>query len=710
MISWAPYTFLRITFFFILGILTYIHGLNNVDSSTLQFVFGLAIPLYLILYVFQRKLKKQALSVLLGIAGFTIIFCFGFLLTKQHTYINDPSHIAHHQEGLKNYTAVVSGWVQEKGQYYRTEVDVTAIRNEKGWVNATGRVQVYIDKNALNRIPAYGDLLLIKGAPLASKGPANPGEFDYRRYLSFQQVYQQHFVKENQVILYGHEPPALLMATAYSLRNWCNNALKANLGSSREYAIAAALILGVKDSLDNELQKAYSAAGAMHVLAVSGLHVGIIYMLLGFSLGWVKKQKGGKYLFALVVLTALWMYAFVTGLSASVLRAVTMFSVVTLAQTWQRSSSTYNTLSVSAFALLCFDPYLIMSVGFQLSYAAVIGIVYLYKPINSWINFNYWLPRYLWQITAVSIAAQVATVPVSMYYFHKLPVFFWLANIFVIPAAAIILVGGLVVMAIAWLTPVATLLGTSLAYFIGWINWIIFKVESLPHAQVTGIMPYAVEVWIIYLLIVLILMFFHFRKYLYLQLAAVVCLLLSAVNIFKLYGQQQQVSLVVYKVDRHSATAFHQGRQLYFFSDAALQQDKPKLEFHVQNDWWQKGVVQARFLNLGQEVGHGITVPVNIRKLPYFTAAVWHKSTVIFIDKAINDLPKDFKAYADYIIIQHNIIKPEAVFEHFSCSQLVIDSSVKPYVTEKFSAEAYKRHIPCHVVQTQGAFVAKLLK
>src|SRR5690606_30371161 len=226
----------------------------------------------------------------------------------------------------------------------------------------------------------YGDLLVIKGAPQRPDPPANPAEFDYARYLEQRNIFHQHFVREG-VMRMGAEPSNGVLALAYKLRARAEAVLRTYVPGERAQGIARALVLGVTDGLDNELREAYAGVGVMHILAVSGLHVGVIYFVLASLLRPLNRLPKGNWAVAVISIFVLWLYAFITGLSPSVLRAVTMFSFLTLAKPWRRGTNVYNTLAVSAFVMLLADPWLVCSVGFQLSYLAVLGIVYFYPRL-----------------------------------------------------------------------------------------------------------------------------------------------------------------------------------------------------------------------------------------------------------------------------------------------------------------------------------------
>ena len=250
------------------------------------------------------------------------------------------------------------------------------------------------------------------------------------------------------------------------MRDKLLNILKENGLKNNELAVASALILGYKDDLGEELKHSYSSAGATHVLAVSGLHVGIIFLVLNFLLNILDKNDRFKISKAILLICFLWAYATITGLSPSVVRAATMFSFVTIGKSFGKSSSIYNTLCASAFVLLVYNPYLIMEVGFQLSYLAVVGIVYFQSIIYKWIYVKNKFLKYIWMITSVSIAAQLTTFPLGLLYLHQSPTYLFASNLFVIPGAMLIIGLGILLFITSWIPLISGGIGWLLAKFI----------------------------------------------------------------------------------------------------------------------------------------------------------------------------------------------------------------------------------------------------
>ncbi len=290
-----------------------------------------------------------------------------------------------------------------------------------------------------------------------------------------------------------------------------------------EFGMLSALTLGYKDALAPELRESFSTTGAMHVLAVSGLHVGIIFVVFGFLFSFMDRWRLGKRLKPIVIIFLLWCYAFITGLSPSVLRSSVMFSCMVLSGVFGRKSNTYNNIFLSAFFLLFFNPNLLFDIGFQLSYSAVLAIVYFQPKIAGLIYVkNRWL-RWAWELAAVSLAAQLGTAPFSVFYFHQFPNYFLLSNFVVIPAATLILYAAV---ALFVFSPVPYV-NVAVAFVLKWILKIMYAcIVWIEH------LPYSLSiVWIdgwqlLSLYAALFAVMWWLDKKSFVSLAAVVCLLL----------------------------------------------------------------------------------------------------------------------------------------------------------------------------------------
>lgn len=350
----------------------------------------------------------------------------------------------------------------------------------------SGKIMLYVEKSEASSQLQYGDLIYAHTNLLNIPGPKNPDEFDYRNYLCHENIFYQSFVKTGNWKLTDHQP-LVLFEGIYSIRNYCSNVLENSGLSGNNLSVAQALLLGDKTWVSDELMQSYATSGALHILAVSGLHVGIIMLILGFVLNPLKRLRHGKILFVFSVLTGIWFYAVITGLSPSVLRSAVMFSFVIIGQQLQRDTSVYQSLMISATVLILADPHFLFKPGFLLSYSAVVGIVYFYPLIYKRFYFRHYLGDKIWQITSVSLAAQLATLPLSLYLFSQFPNYFILTNLWVIPLSFVILITGIAYLATSAIPVLSDVLAFLLNHEIEFLNKGVSLIESLPFSSTTQV-------------------------------------------------------------------------------------------------------------------------------------------------------------------------------------------------------------------------------
>ncbi len=609
--------------------------------------------------------------------GLLIIFLSGYLLVLQKTEIRNKHHLIHFKDTVSHFQVVLISHAQNKPKSWKMEARLQKVKTDKQWINVDGKVLLYFAKEYFPQNFQYGDVLLIEGSPQVLTAPANPGEFDYKRFLSFRNIYHQVFIRENQMYKIDYAPPSPLLAVAIKVRSWSDKMLKQYVSGDQEQAIATALVLGITDGLDNDIMHAYSATGALHVLAVSGLHVSIIYGILLLLLKPLSKRAEGKWIIAVVSLFILWGYALITGLSPSVLRAVTMFSFVALARPLGWSTNIYNTLAASAFCLLLHDPYLIMSVGFQLSYAAVFGIVYLQRPIYLlWIAPGYWADK-VWQISTVSIAAQLATVSLGLLYFHQFPVYFLFSNLFVIPISFAVLVLGLAVLALCWLTPLAWVTGWLLTKCIQAMNGSVLLVESLPFSLLDNLYINTAQSWLIMLFLGSLLLLLQNKQFVYLQVAGCFALLLAISMWYHYQLAVHKNEWIVYKINGASAMDFISKGRSHFLADSALLYDDEKIRFHIRPN---------RLINEVKQVeAELITDSPQTQTLTGCRLLQFQGKQVLIIHEKISQLPA---LRVDFVVISHNAITFKQLAEQINFEQVVLDSSNSFYFAERMLQES----------------------
>ena len=349
-----------------------------------------------------------------------------------------------------------------------------------------------------------GDELLISSEISLIKNTGNPGEFDATNYWNKKGFNYLSFVGEENYSVLSRYKQNWLENGLTVLQTYLSESLENNLRGN-ELAIAQALILGDKSLLDVETRNSFSNTGAMHVLAVSGLHIGLIMQLLLVILSQFSSILSKKNaVFTVVVI--LWIYAIVTGLSPSVIRAVFMFSVLFISQVSGKQYDPMNVLFFTAFVLLLLNPLTLFDIGFQLSFLAMVGIFLFYKPIEKLIFVKNKILQKVWQGTAIGFGAQLMTTPISLYYFHQFPNYFVLTNIGLMATSGLILGLGIFIFSISWWHLGAGIVGAALSLII-FISFVFIEwVEKLPGGLAQGFeLPFSLVVGMSVLIVLLFL-------------------------------------------------------------------------------------------------------------------------------------------------------------------------------------------------------------
>ena len=690
---WIPFAMVRIAAIFISGILICI-CYPDVFGQKLATVFLTIFTAFYIL-IWLLLGRSPSIKLVSGTIGLSAIFCAGYLNVLLRNESRQTEHLLATAEKITAYQAKLVTPVEEKAKSLKRTVKVQFIYAGHRWRPSAGKVNLYWPKTEAVSKLDYGDLLLIKGQPQELEAAYNPYEFDFRYFLGFKNIYHQQFVRPGEWQLLKKSDDRGFLFYAHRARNWSVASIKRFISSPREQGIVTALVLGVTDGLDNELQNAYAASGAMHVLAVSGLHVSIIYGILLFFLKPLGKGKAGQWFIAIVSLILLWGYAFITGLSPSVLRAVAMFTFVAIAKPVGRATNIYNTLAASAFCLLIYDPYLIMSVGFQLSYLAVFGIVYLQRPIYQLWETKSVFINWAWQISCVSIAAQIATFALGFLYFHQFPIYFLLSNLFVIPGSFVVLVGGILLLAVSPLPWIASWLGLALAWFVRILNEGIFLVERLPLSLINNVYISGAQCLLLFCIILWTLLLIRFRKFHFLILMLGCACLFSLLSWRHLLVDVNTSCWTVYRIPGRRAMEWTQNGFSFFLTDSTLIRDNTKIRFHIQ---------PSRLVNGVSDVRSVLALPDRFKGLQFFQ---WKGKTFMFIESKKFKLPKNISV--DYLIVSNNALGSlKAIPDHVEYKEIIFDSSNSYRYCERLEKEARGMGKSSFSVLRKGAFVLKL--
>jgi competence protein ComEC len=462
------------------------------------------------------------------------------------------------------YSAIVSEKAPSTNNRFKYTAKLECVKSDHSFQLINEKIVLYCSDSLANKVIEPGSEIIFKTHLYEITSNKNPGDFDFKHYMRLKGIRYQATVKKDITITDSKRDN--LSTIALNIRTKLMRLYREAGIDGDEYAVLGALTLGDKDYISNEVKSYFSSSGAMHVLSVSGLHVGIIFMVLNLLLKPLNKSTKLKIIKVLLLLGSLWIYAFITGLSPSVLRSTSMFSLLVVGENINRKTNTYNTLAVSAFILLLLNPLIIFNVGFQLSYCAVFSIVFfqprfasLYKPKNK-------VVKYGWDLFTVSLAAQLGTTPISIYYFNQFPSYFLLSNFIVVPAAAIILYLGMLFFAVSFIPFISGAIAFCLKYITFALNYSVKTIESLPGSVVENIAISLLAVVLLYLLMAFVSSFLLTKRGVYLFSTLTTLILLLSMNIWAEIERNTQQKLIIYNNRTEPLISYIDGSNHYYFT------------------------------------------------------------------------------------------------------------------------------------------------
>jgi len=491
-----------------------------------------------------------------------ITFILFFLIGVSTVYINDATNYeAFYMRHLKENATVVlqiDKVLKPSNYHQKYEAKIITIDDK----STKGTLLLNVKKDSSSTLLTVDNQILLK--PVLSKilPPLNPHQFNYKSYLAKQGIYQQLFTEKNKFLKLKSNT-ITLVGLSSEFRNKIAASLKKHHFKKDELSVINALLLGQRQDLSKELMVDYQRAGAIHILAVSGLHIGIILLILSFIFKPLERIKYGKFIKTVIIVLLLWMFAFIAGLSASVVRAVTMFTFVAIGMSFKRKKVTEFSVITSMFFLLLIKPMFLFDVGFQLSYLAVFGIIWIQPNLYKIYNPKFIIDKKIWELFSVSIAAQMGILPLSIYYFNQFPGLFLVSNLVIIPFLSAILIGGFLVIFLSLLNILppflANFYGAIISLMNDFISWVSHQEAFLlKEISISFLMMLC---WYLFILSgVYFLMLKSSKKLLYFLLAVVV---LQSVYLLELYQHKTKEEFIIFNKSRSSVVGKRVGEQLF---------------------------------------------------------------------------------------------------------------------------------------------------
>jgi len=535
------------------------------DTSVVAAVLFL---LLIFLNVFYRSFELYNYRGVVGLLSFAFFFCSGMLICLLNQEVHQDNHFANYNFSYLKIRIIED--TQQRNGLLKFKARVIKGYDKTGVSKHAGGsvlVSIRLKDNTLLRDTAFQDSLkpvqssYIYGAEMIIPArykpvdaPANPGMFDYKSWLAMQNIHHQVYINERDLKFLKSNNGNKLIGFALHWRAEQIAYYRRILKNKEAFGLASTLILGYRADLSSETLDVYSKTGTIHALSVSGMHVGLIYLIIHWSLWFLNKKKSLIVIRFLVIVGLVWFYTLITGFSASVLRSSIMLTVFLIAKTFHKQSNSYNILAFAAFCLLLYNPFYLWDVGFQLSFLAVLGLVYLQPKLQYCIDIKSKLLQKLWGLVAISISAQTATFTLSIYYFHQFPVYFILSNLFITLPIALLMYMGLLILLFK-----LDFLGPVFERMILWTNEGLYRLADLPLASLSGLWINKTELLFLSFITALFCVALAKRNKKDL-LAATFCLLVfqSLYSFDQLKAAHQQEK-IVFKLRKNHATAYLSG-------------------------------------------------------------------------------------------------------------------------------------------------------
>ena len=562
------------------------------------------------------------------------------------------------------------------------------------------KVLLYIQKTPSSLQLQSGDIILIKSNLSEIAPPRNPYAFDYQQYMKRKGVFFTGYVPQNGFVLIGHLSTKPVKQLAYRLQqNFAQQFARAGLIDD-EYSIITAILLGNDDTMDPALQASYASTGVSHILCVSGMHVGLIFMILNFILKPLDFSRKTSLLKSIILLLSVWSYAYITGLSPSVQRSAVMFTFVFFGDFLNRNTNIFHSLYTSLFLLLLIDPLLLCNVGFQLSYLAVFGIVIFQKPITMLWKPKNKIMKYFWELITVSMAAQLSTFPIAIYYFGQFPNYFLLANLSIMLLSFIIIVNGIVLLVVSFSGFLAMWTGKLLIFEIKGMNGVVRFIENLPGALTENISVSPPQVICLYIMIFALYLLFTQKRKFFFWAAYSSFALYALCLVFHRISVNSEESITVYALPKKSAINFNMGGKSILLHDYIEGKSSSDYNFNIHNHERIRGIESQWFSMEGDTILHD---------LPFYKKGAlvcFGRHIFFFLDSDIFLHRGEKQITTEYLYLRKNPKnKPEEVVQSIRFEYVIIDETVTPYYENRWIEFCEKESIPFYSVRRQGALV-----
>ncbi len=671
----------------------------NIEEGPILIIFIiLAISLAVILML--RITDSYRWNLIFAILVYGILFSGGMKLTLHSVPLPGPEILR---------AGCITLIPEEKQETYKIVLGLIKEKIPDGWRSIDGKALVYFKKtDAVNKLEP-GDFVLFYGSLRPIDLPANPMEFDFSRYCSNLGIYWKTYLDENDWKKLSGKRRLLSLSGAELIRLKLVRYIQSK--DLANESLINSLLLGYRDGLTGDQQKYFAASGAMHILAVSGMHVAIIYGALVFIAGIFIRRKSGWIL--LLPLAPIWLYAFVTGMTPSVGRSAIMISLYVISRFLNRKAEALNIIFACAFFMIMGKPLIIHQVSFQLSFAAVAGIGIAFQGLFARMKTGIWIADKVLSICCLSVAAQLFTFPLSIYYFHQFPNYFLFTNLFAVPLSGIILITGFVFFLFFFCHPVSSFLGVVLDKITGLLDSLTRITGTLPLSSTANISINTFEVIIIYLIILFIIFYLSTKRTLNLHLALAGIAFICVENCQKTFSQSGKKEIVVLSVQGNTAINFISGTHNLVVTDDTSAESRHRIRSHAINYWCSSGADDTEFIiqqdnkiqNLREKsMWIDGSNDGTCQYIQFCNARIG-----ILNDKFRKPIRAEVPIKLDLLVINMQYpVQVGNLKDYFNPGIIIINRDVPARMMQSIEDECIEYNIPCHNIYRSGYFKLEL--
>ncbi|MDB5196659.1 MAG: hypothetical protein JWP88_1030 [Flaviaesturariibacter sp.] len=674
---------LRLLLPFVAGIV--IQWYNPFPILTLCWIGFVALGASLVFSLNHSVVEKFRFGWMQGLLQMLLLCVSGAIAVWKADIRNDSAWFGHSYQSDQKTIVTIEEPLVEKAASYKAIATVREVYKEGKFIPTTGKILLYFKKDSLSKNLVYGSQVVLQRPLQPIQNSGNPGAFDYKRYSLFGGTTHQVYLTPTDYIILPERHAAPFWSFIFRSRERIVSIFKKYIHGAKEQGLAEALLIGYKDDLDKTLVQSYTNTGVVHIIAISGLHLALIYGLLM----WLTKRlrvRRWQWLRLLLVVSSLWLFSFLAGAQPSVLRAAVMFTSISFSTVLNRRTSIYNTIALAAFVLLSWNPFWLWDVGFQLSFLAVLSIIIFYQPIYNWLYIENKSLDFIWKLMAASLAAQLLTLPISIYYFHQFPTLFLLANVVAVPLSSGIVYAEIALCLFSGCPPLAKAIAWLLEWGIKSMNAYVERLDTVAFAVWNGMSISVVQTLLLYGVITAGCYWLMNKSWSAARFSIICLALFISFRSYDFIQANQQRKLIVYNVPKRQAVDVVEGRRYAFIGDADLVQNDFLRNFHIQpsrvaNRVEAAGSVKSKAFQLGDK-------------------------NVLIIDTSLGITPVPNKRTIDLLILSGNPkLYISRLAEAYLIRQVVIDGSVPAWKARLWEKDCDSLHIPCYNVVDKGAFV-----